>query len=283
MEFNDTGADVYAFFESTDDATFYRRQISDRTKQGSRLRIYLCGNKRSVWYHYEFAEQEKKLRNTLFFVDKDLDNFTDDPLPVRSRIFVTDLYSVENYLCTDEAVTAVLEQLIFLPDDGDDYRNILTRFRDGFEGLAMDLRPLFAEIVLLRRKNVVVSFSDFGDSLTPCFVLEDTEARSLPNWGDTFRSRCKYDTKTLLPADIQSMEALLSTKPHHEWLRGKFALWFFIHFIELLWVGLVGKYINDKKKIKKTLDLRPDNVFVAMQGKHPQPRGLNEFLAAYIS
>jgi hypothetical protein len=67
-------------------------------------------------------------------------------------------------------------------------------------------------------------------------------------------------------------------KPHHEWLRGKFALWFFMHFIEHLWTGLVGKPINDRKKIKKTVDLRADNVFFTMQGKHPQPRGLNQFL-----
>jgi hypothetical protein len=283
IEYNSARADVYAFFESTDDATFYRRHIVDHMRPEGRLRIYFCGNKRSVWYQYEFAEQENKLVNTVFFVDKDLDEITGHALPTRQRIFVTDYYAIENYICTEEAVLSALEEVIFLPDEHDKYGLIIQQFRDGFGELATLLRPVFSEVILLRRHNNLVLFSDFGDGLSPCFEMVGLRAEPLPDWTHTFRIRCKYDATALLPADLKAVESVLASKPPNEWIRGKFALWYFLHFIENLWLSLVGTPINDRKKIKKTVNLKADTIFLSMQGRHPVPKGLKEFLSMNIA
>jgi hypothetical protein len=283
IEYNSARADVYAFFESTDDDTFYRRYIVHRMQPEGRLRAYFCGNKQSVWYHYEFAEQEDKLFNTLFFVDKDLDDFTGHALPVRKQIFVTDYYSIENYICTEQAVASILEQVIFLPDEQDSYSTIVHEFRDGLEEFARLFRPLFAEIILMRQHNRLVLFSDFGDGLSPCFKMVGLRTRPLPNWTETFRARCKYEITELPPSDVEAMELSLAAKATSEWLRGKFALWFFLHFIENLWLSLVGKPINDRKKIKKTVDLKADTIFLTMQGRHPIPKNLEQFLSINIA
>ncbi|WP_158792054.1 DUF4435 domain-containing protein [Granulicella sp. L60] len=282
IEYDEAREDAYAFFESTDDGTFYRKQIFQYLPSAGRLRIYYCGNKRSVWYHYEFAEQERKLKNTLFFVDKDLDDFTGHALPCRSRVFVTDLYAVENYLCTEETLTSVLEELIFLPDEQNRHSRILKEFTDGFNDIASQLRPLFAEIILLRQLNANISFSDFGDSLSPCFEMVELKPGPVSDWDKIFRTRCKYDPSSLSSADIREKADWLAEKPHHEWMRGKFALWFFLRFVGELWGSLVGELINDRKKIKKTVDMQSDNVFLIMQGRHPLPRGLEQFITNNI-
>jgi hypothetical protein len=283
IDYDDRSQDVYAFFESTDDATFYRTSIAQQISRNGRLRVYLCGNKQSVWYHYQFAEQEAKLFNTVFFVDKDLDDFTGRALPVRGRIFVTDFYSVENYLCTENALLAALEQLVFLPNDGQRYEQIINTFSRGLDKLAEELRTIFCEVIALRRSNQVVSFNDLGDSLSLCFSVDDLQLNPLADWQATFRHRCKYDCAGLSQEDLDYAASLLSSKSHNEWIRGKFALWYFIQFLNQLWDSVTGILLNDRKKIKKTVDLKADSIFLTMQGRHPYPRGLEEFLALNIA
>jgi hypothetical protein len=283
IEYNETNNDVYAFFESTDDATFYRRYVLSQKRKDGRVRIYYCGNKDSVWFHYEVAEKENKLRNALFFVDKDIDDLTGDSLPARSHIFVTDYYSIENYLCTEEAVRTVLQELIFLPDEGTVYADIVEHFQTGLQQLAIHLRPIFAEVIQLRRAGAKVLFSDLGDTLSPCFQMETLLPNPLPNWNEIFRVRCKYDPTSLVAADVTAIDTSLSIMPCHTWLRGKFALWYFVQFIGNLWTSLQGRAINDRKKIKKNMELKSDNVFVVMEGRHPTPMGLEQFIVSNIA
>jgi len=282
VEYQETGDDVYAFFESTDDVSFYRNEITKYIRASGRLKSYLCGNKKSVWYHYEFAEKVGKLRNCIFFVDKDLDDFTGLALPRRQQIFVTEYYAVENYLCSETSIFAVLEELIFLPDRDDIHKKIARTFQEGIDIIASHLRPIFSEVILLRRLNIDISFSDFGDSLAPCFELKELMPNPLPGWDQIFRTRCKYDVSKILAEDIEKMSTRLAEANHHQWMRGKFALWFFLQFIDRVWTSVVGSQINDKKKIKKTVELKPDNVFLVMQGRHLMPNGLSAFLSQNI-
>ncbi len=282
LEYKAESADVYAFFESTDDATFYRNQIARHMRPEGRLRIYFCGSKSSVWHLYQFAEQGDKLANTVFFVDKDLDDFIGQSLPIRSRVFVTNYYSIENYLCTEEAVAAVLEEIIFLPNEGNSYEKILWEFRLGFEDFSIQLRPLFSEVILLRQRSSIVSFSDLGDGLSHCFEMVNLRAKPVHEWDQIFRNRCRYSISNLGSDDLLATEALLAKKHNHTWLRGKFAVWFFIQFMNDLWRTLAGMLINDRKKIKKTMNLSMETIFLTMQGRHPEPIGLLDFLRLNI-
>lgn len=283
LEYNESTNDVYAFFESTDDATFYRQPITQEISSGGRLRTYLCGNKASVWFHYQFAAQEGKLRNALFFVDKDLDDLSGSAYPVVPRVFVTQWYAIENYICDVSALRAVMSEIIFIDEESQAYADAISQFTKGLQNLSVALRPLFAEVIELRRRNVEVVLNNFGSSLAKCFLLDDLELVPQPNWQDVFRDVAKYSKEDCDRAAVAICYREISGLDNRSWLRGKFAMWYFLEFVEQLWANLVGMMINEKKKVKKTLTLSAENVFAIMQNRHPWPAGLDAYLAANVS
>ncbi len=65
QEYDAKTPNVYAFFESTDDRTYYERSIQTTLQGTSKLFTYLCDNKASVYYQYDQAEQAGRLKNGL--------------------------------------------------------------------------------------------------------------------------------------------------------------------------------------------------------------------------
>jgi hypothetical protein len=91
QEYDANTPSVYAFFESTDDRTFYEPSIRSHSPEGARLFTYLCDNKAGVYYQYDQAERSGKLKNVVCFVDKDIDDLGNLAWPIK-RIRQTNAY-----------------------------------------------------------------------------------------------------------------------------------------------------------------------------------------------
>src|SRR5690349_18681648 len=88
---------LHAFFEGHDDSIFFGRFLTWFEQQGLRVMPYRCEGKRRVYEAFDqITGRIPDIRNVLFFVDKDVDDILGIPWTTDPRIFVTDVYSIEN-------------------------------------------------------------------------------------------------------------------------------------------------------------------------------------------
>jgi len=99
---------IHSFFEGKTDESFYGTIIRRIKDENYKLKTYICGNKDSVYYQHEKLNS-RKLKNQmlLFFVDKDIEDIIPYERPLSDNIYVTDYYSIENYIVNDQ----ILEQV----------------------------------------------------------------------------------------------------------------------------------------------------------------------------
>src|SRR5882672_6397787 len=103
----------HAFFEGHADIVFYKPLIQRHTEAHGRLFTYRCEGKSLVYDAFKaITGRHPNCRGVLFFVDKDIDDIIGEPWPTDPRIYVTDVYSIENYLVCREALRRVIDDLI---------------------------------------------------------------------------------------------------------------------------------------------------------------------------
>jgi hypothetical protein len=286
QEYDPDTLDVYAFFESADDRLFFYSSIRERAASTAAIKVYLCENKQGVWQSYMFAEQNDKLKNVVCFVDKDMDDFCNEALPEKQRIFVTDFYAIENYVGTPDVVSMILEHFVKIPSDHKaTYDRIHSEFQARLEEFHSHVLPLASWVIAARRKGHEVQYGNLGNGLGACFRVDVTELKSKVACQDVleeFRKRCVVGTDTVTAEEITAVKDELIHLNAKKWVRGKFELWFVIQLLNGFWERLVGYPITNVKKAKKTIHLTSDSIFSVLEGKLPRPNNLATFLCTNI-
>jgi hypothetical protein len=98
-QYTATPGRVHAFFEGHDDQTFFVPALKRYAPSDTKILPYCCNGKAQVCELFsQITTRIPGVKGALFFIDKDLDDILGRPWPTDPRIFVTDVYSVENYL-----------------------------------------------------------------------------------------------------------------------------------------------------------------------------------------
>lgn len=143
---------VYAFVEGHEDEIFVRRILIGRTSPDTYVYTYRCEGKHKVYQTFEaIAERHPSAKTILFFVDKDLDDVLGTPWPTDPRIFVTDVYSVENYLVSVEVLEALFRDAVRLRGVEFDVAPLLAVFEREWSRFCRTMIPVMAWIVMVRR------------------------------------------------------------------------------------------------------------------------------------
>ena len=107
---------VFAFFEGRDDASFYAGFIIRYVAEDRPYHSYNCGGKDAVYQaHAKIHAHGKVTAITLFFVDGDLSRLLDEKYPSSRSVYVTDFYSIENYLVAPAMIRRMFVELVSYP------------------------------------------------------------------------------------------------------------------------------------------------------------------------
>src|SRR6185437_11023641 len=143
---------LHAFFEGHEDCVFFRfflRRIEDR---GWRLYTYRCEGKSKVYEAFEnIIRRMPNVSHALFFVDKDLDDILGTPWATDPRIYVTDVYSIENYLVTAAVLQSFVRDCVRSNFVGFDIDVIGTEFDAQLAKFHRKMLPVMAWILIARR------------------------------------------------------------------------------------------------------------------------------------
>lgn len=274
--------DIHAFFEGQDDASFYTNFLHRFTSIPNAIHPYRCGNKRGVYETHGKVQQMRRQERAVFFVDKDLSDILNEDWESAQDIYVTDYYSIENYLISEDMLYRVWTELFHFKNVTLDFSEIhIEKFREELERFYRYVLPITAWIVYLRRKekhpNVNnISFQRFfyfGNDLT----LEKSE--ELKQLGEIrlLEQICGEETPAGWLEESHTIIGELSALTPKTYIKGKLELCFFVRFVEKL-RRIVDDAISGGGRVGVITQLTEDNAIEILGPRLIIPHSLEEFL-----
>lgn len=280
---NPSQARVHAFFEGHDDVAFFSYFIERKLPKNTRLYVYRCEGKARV---YEaFAQITSKLpaiRSVLFFVDKDLDDILGTAWPTDPRVFVTDVYSVENYMVTVEVLQRLLRDAVKLKDVAFDHEVLVEQFSRQLLRFHRQMLVPMAWILVARRTRAKPNLQNVD--LSQLFLVSDScELRGRGRGRLGYLARA---TGVGLPDNsfrhLVAAARELARLPAKRVIRGKFEAWFLVEFWKRLLKQLVQLANEKGGKVSVKLALERDSFCTHLKAYPDIPRALELFLGAHL-
>jgi len=246
--------DIHAFFEGRDDRSFYMNFVY-RFSNNQDVYTYLCQNKKGVYETYGKTLKSHYRAITLFFVDKDHSDILAEKWEQSSNIYVTDLYSIENYLVSAYMLERVWRELFRFSGIMEFNSRHRAKFDEELKRFYQFTTPLMAWVICLKRqgKSPVInniSISRFFN-ITKELTLEwKNEVQQTSKSISLLETLCREKTPEEGFAIKSMVERELLVFHPKSYIRGKLELQFFVKFVNTLVDSLNH---NDENKRKKGL------------------------------
>ncbi|RZJ08973.1 MAG: DUF4435 domain-containing protein [Acidovorax sp.] len=280
--YKDSRREIFLFFEGQDDLTFFMPEIRRRANQSSvAISPFVCQGKRSVLRLIPVVR--RRLDNNwraLFFVDKDVDNIvnqsrtTPDPY-----LYETDLYSIENYLVSSDTFSWFWTDILRLNPRDPRLAFFEKLYELLYEKTMQALTALMAWSIFHRKKGRRPNLNNLN--MSKIFKL-DSSGR-LHRQGKVLSLLDQYCGVITPPSSWRGIRASarkLKTYRRKEYIRGKFEIWFFVHFIKLVIEILqsMGAPKTFPSLPSLQLALTEDNAIAVLAGRMPLPPSASHFL-----
>jgi hypothetical protein len=271
---------VHAFYEGFDDSSFYSGFL-ERFFPVHELVKYECGSKKKVYTAFADINPEVLSNDiALFFLDKDFSDFIPENNPVAKNIYVTDYYSIENHLVSEEMLSKVWRDTFHITKGSIEVDRFQNKFLQELKKFYEYITPLMAWIIALRRKSdtqqlvfgeakLLSKFYSFDNELTLTKSATVIQSGEINEFATIRHINPSVVSQPELDAVIQE---LASTEPK-KFVRGKYELWFFIKFLDKL-----RELLEQRKVVNVSLQISEGNAIQILSGKFYSLASLEEFL-----
>lgn len=271
---------IHAFFEGHEDASFYVNFI-DRYSDNSSVEIYNCGGKKEVYDTYDKLKARLDFKTiALFFVDKDWSDFLEEKWPVDRRIYVTEYYSIENYLVDSYMLRRVLNETIRTKVPFD-HETIVDNFEKSLQIFYKKIQ--IVNIWLFQLKYISKKPNHKNINLERIFNFNND--LTVDTKHDNVLSELETSCTEKTPCDFSVFQVTWIRKFIHfhpkTYVRGKFELWFFVEYIKKLIIYLNANYLT--VAIDRKTQLEHSNAIEILGPRAQIPDSLREFLVINLS
>lgn len=275
---------VFAFVEGEADESFYRAQIQKYVPDQRMIYVYNCDGKQNVCELYgELVKRYATCERVLFFLDKDVDDIVSAPWPADPRIFVTECYSIENYVVSRESATRYFKDFVKIRRVDVDLDAVLAHFDEELRNFHRLMLPIMAWIVIMKRAGCKVNLHDVKPS--ELLDVTDNGTRRKPR-----RCAIAYLIKvTQTTPGVATWRLLRSTGrelmrlPPKSYTRGKFEAWWFVAFSQCILDGLMHVVGEANGSIKIRSQLTASTFIQLLSGGIATPARLDAFLAFHTN
>jgi len=223
----------------------------------------------------------------LFFVDKDFSDFLSENYPKAGNIYVTDFYSIENYLVSEDMLIRVWNEIIRFPNTSIDTSVIIQKFQVQLARFYNFVLPITAWIVYLRRKGIQPNINNVNFSRIFYFnedlVIGKKEEIGLRGEIERLERTCGVVTPKGFLSHLGSLTKEFVELEPKTYIRGKFELWFFVKFIEKLTSMLRATISDLGESIGMKTQISEDNAIEVLGPRLQIPPSLDRFLHENIS
>lgn len=169
--YNPKKKQVFAFYEGDEDPSFYNKFLESTIGSDCELEDIVVGCKNDViklqkcfdWNHYN--------KNQIaFFVDRDLSYWLSESTNYDENIFVTDEYSIENYIVNSQGFKSWLTRFEgFARASKKDIDSMVSQYKMAIVDFKKKMMPIMAEAVVAKRNDSSIRLKDF--KITPQSVI----------------------------------------------------------------------------------------------------------------
>jgi hypothetical protein len=144
--------DAILVVEGEEDSNVYTRAINS-FKPDARVEVIICNGKGGVLGLRDFIDDYYSHDNkTMFFIDKDHDDllgidYRDD------KTYITDHYSIEWDVCTEQTITALIERSYALTEKDPIWKSVRLKFIEMSQEWLDYSKPIMQAVVVLREKG----------------------------------------------------------------------------------------------------------------------------------
>ena len=243
---------------------------------------YQCGGKANIYDTYQKVINVPSHGVALFFVDKDFSDILHETYPIAENIYVTDFYSIENYLVSEDMLTRIWNELFHFPKAMISIKSTQSKFRLELEHFYNVFLPLMAWIISLRRSGLKPNLNNIN--LSNIFFINDD--LSLEKRGEAsnideieiLEKMCGVTTTQECRSNIDSIAQELANLVPKMYIRGKFEMWFFVKFTEKL-TRMLQRAISDRGgKMGVKTQITEGNAIEVLGPRLQIPLSLEKFL-----
>ncbi|NER06363.1 MAG: DUF4435 domain-containing protein, partial [Okeania sp. SIO3C4] len=262
---------VHLFFEGNDDVSFYNHFIKQMLPQNYSDFKYICGGKQKVYTLYEkVIERVSNKSRTLFFVDKDLFDFIDEVLPKYQNLYVTDYYSIENFIVTATMLRRVCEDFYHITDSTQ-LADIENQFEQEWQTFCRYLLPIMSWIIYLKKQKYQPNSNNLQMKnlfkLTNDLKIVKIICKKL----FYLEKQCSVETPNNCWIQIRKIVYRLKKNEAKQYIRGKYELWFFVTFFN----KITNLRDSEGKSIFKTrTQITIENAVEILAPRVPFPQSL---------
>lgn len=146
----------YGFVEGDDDPSYYRTIINNKLPKGCSIILYSSNGKENVKYIFEeISKRDYPANRITYFIDRDLSLIIEDPnLISGTQVYVTDNYSIENDILSEDTFINVAQDLLgfsTLPlNELERLKKYYISAKEKFENI---MTPIMANIIHWKKCN----------------------------------------------------------------------------------------------------------------------------------
>ena len=230
---------VYAILEGKDDLSYYTHHIEAVLPDNWTLQPITADNRYQVVKCYQGINWSAYPREQIcFFVDKDLSDFTEEPTPEATNLYVTSGYSIENDILSTDVFKRVIREIFGIDKISNDNLDPLgEKCEVALRHFSESLMPLMAQIVFWKNSGGAVSrgldldqvkISDLIEISDCCLTMKNT-FRTKEQTVGYISEKCQRS-----PAQMHEIEEILAKMTGRgdplKIIRGKYLMSAFIGF-----------------------------------------------------
>lgn len=282
QKYSNSPSDTKIFFivEGKDDVPFYGTKAEEYLPDGWTTVIIEAKNRKKVIATYENLDWSIYAKEKiLFFVDRDLSDYTNEETPNDSNVYVTSKYAIENELCSFDTYIKTIRYYFNMADlDEDDEEELRSFFFGCWLEFVKIAEPIMAQILFWKINEIKSNYSNF--KMQHIFSIADGTLRVNPAYhteDDVLKELFIQSGVTYSHEDLLVYKELLNAKhTPDEYIRGKFVLTFFAKI--LMYTSKNSEVIlSSKKKAKDLLGIGYESVVLKLCGIMKRPESLAEF------
>lgn len=225
---------VFAFYEGDEDSSFYHQILERNINPDFELEEIVAGCKNNVLkLNREFNWGTYNKQQILFFVDRDLSFWLNEKLEYDDNVFVTDGYSVENYIVCPRAFRTLLQMFKGFAraskPEIDNMVAIYIALEKNFDAIMV---PIMARAIVAKRHDKSIHLSDYKMSKNLHFSI--SESQVTVSLSDDETCFAKWGLCTQYEEEITNQIELIIKNIEHYSVRGKWILFFMAELGEFM-------------------------------------------------
>lgn len=224
--YNPKKKQVFAFYEGDEDSSFYRHILKKTLDHDCELEEIVAGCKNNVLkLQREFDWNTYNNKQRIFFIDRDLSYWLENSTPYGENVFVTDGYSVENYVANCQGFEAWLVHFEgFARATKQEIDFMISEYESNVDIFQEKMLSIMAQAVVAKRHNASISLSDFKISSNVFFKLQNGHIFFEISKNEKILEKWKLKSVDQKEITVQ-LEQFIEKKKHYS-VRGKWLLCF---------------------------------------------------------